>query len=126
MGIVLILTSSVGLLGFRYIAKARVVAARTTVESLSMAIDSYYLDCRQYPSIEQGFAALWEKPVLAPLPEGWRGPYVSKPVASDPWGNPYAYLLPGPSGLPFGVVSYGADGILGGELDDTDVASWRS
>jgi general secretion pathway protein G len=126
MGIVLILTSSVGLLGFRYIAKARIVAARTTVESLSMAIDSYYLDCGQYPSVEQGLSALWEKPVMAPLPDRWQGPYVSKPVASDPWGTPYVYRVPGPSGLPYGVVSYGADGVPGGEMDAADVASWRS
>lgn len=125
MGIVLILTSSVGLLGFRYIGKARVVAARTTLETVSMAIDAYYLDCRQYPTVDQGLAALWEKPILAPLPSLWRGPYVRKPVGVDPWGNPFVYRIPGPNGLPYGVLSYGADGVAGGELDEEDITSWQ-
>ncbi len=126
MGIVLILTSSVGLLGFRYVAKARRVAARATVETVALAVDAYYLDCGRYPTLDQGLAALWEKPILAPLPDSWQGPYVGKPVGRDPWGNEYGYLLPGPNGLPFGVVSYGADGRSGGNDESADIASWES
>ena len=124
MGIVLILTSGVGLLGFRYAAKARRVAARATVETVVLAVDAYYLDCGSYPTAAQGLDALWQKPVLAPLPRSWQGPYVRKPVGMDPWGSDYVYLVPGPNGLPFGVASYGSDGRRGGEADAADITSW--
>lgn len=125
MGIVLILTGSVGLLGLRYVEKAKRVSARTTVETLVSALQAYYFDCRQYPTREQGLAALWQCPVLAPVPVGWNGPYVDRPIARDPWSSRYDYLRPGPNGLPFGIVSYGSDSLPGGTGDDADIASWQ-
>jgi len=125
MGIVLILTGSVGLLGLRYVEKAKRVAARASVETLVSAVQAYYFDCRQYPTREQGLQALWQCPVLSPVPTGWEGPYIDRPVAPDPWNSRYDYLLPGPNGLPFGVVSYGADTLPGGVGDGRDIASWQ-
>lgn len=121
----MILTGSVGLLGARYVGKAKRVAARAAIETLATALDAYYYDCGRYPSVEQGLRALWKKPILAPIPNGWNGPYVNRPIAPDPWGNGYRYALPGPDGLPFGVVSYGADGGQGGSGDAGDIASWQ-
>jgi general secretion pathway protein G len=46
-------------------------------------------------------------------------------VPLDPWGRPYVYVFPGeanPKG--FDLLSYGADGKLGGEGEDADVVSW--
>jgi general secretion pathway protein G len=67
---------------------------------------------------------LWSRPVLEPVPERWDGPYVTKTIAFDPWGNPYEYRVPGPGGLPFGIRSYGADGRPGGDDDAEDIVSW--
>ncbi len=125
IGIVMILTSTVGFMAVRYLDKARTVAARSQIETFAMALDSYYLDCGTYPTADQGLKSLWEKPSLAPVPKGWSGPYLSKPVPADPWGNEYAYSVPGPSGLPFGIRSLGADGREGGEGKDADVATWE-
>ncbi len=44
----------------------------------------------------------------------------AKEVPADPWGNPYAYTLEGAS---FRIVSYGADGVEGGEGDNADIDS---
>ena len=123
IGIILILTSTVGFMAFRYVDKARLVAARNQVEELSMALHSYYLDCKQYPTPQQGLDALWEKPALEPVPVGWEGPYLTRKIQDDPWGHPYKYALPGPNGLPFGVASFGPSGVEGSE---GAIASWSN
>lgn len=124
IAIVLILTSSVGFVAFRYVDRARVVAARSQIESYTMALHSYYLDTRVYPTPDQGLGALWEAPLLDPVPQNWDGPYVERAVADDPWGRAYEYRQPGPNGLPFGIQSLGADGMPGGDGADADIASW--
>ena len=125
IAIILILTSAVGFMAFRYIDKARQVTARSQIETLGLALSSYAADCRQYPSAEQGLDALWTNPVLEPRPTGWSGPYVNKKVTGDPWGHLYDYVVPGPNGLPFGLRSLGADGKEGGEGNDRDLVSWE-
>jgi general secretion pathway protein G len=126
ISIILILTSAVGFMAFRYIDKARVVSAKTQIEALSLALNAYALDCNQYPTREQGLDALWVKPVLEPVPTGWEGPYVNKMVTDDPWGHPYELLVPGPNALPFGLKSFGADGKDGGDGNNSDIVSWQS
>ncbi len=121
IGIILILTSTVGFMAFRYIDKARVVAARNQIDEISMALHSYYMDCRHYPTEQQGLDALWEKPALEPVSPDWSGPYLTRKIQSDPWGRPYRYSVPGPNGLPFGVLSYGASGVEG---DAGNISSW--
>jgi general secretion pathway protein G len=125
IAIILILTSAVGFMAFRYIDKARTVTAKNQLETLSLALDAYAVDCHQYPTKEQGLDSLWGKPVLEPVPLGWDGPYVNKKIAADPWGRPYDYQVPGPNGLPFGIRCLGRDGKEGGEGSDKDVASWE-
>ena len=125
MAIVLILTSSVGFVGFRYLDRARQVTARSQIASFALALQAYAIDCRQYPTQEQGLDALWTKPVLEPVPSGWAGPYVEKRIPNDPWGRSYAYTSPGPGGLPYGVRSLGSDGAEGGEGNARDVSSWE-
>jgi general secretion pathway protein G len=74
--------------------------------------------------MEQGLAALWEKPTLEPVSSGWNGPYLYKNIPKDPWGSMYEYVAPGPNNLPYGIRSYGADGREGGENNDADIYSW--
>lgn len=124
IAIVLILTATVGFMGFKNIDKAKQVTARSQVEAFSIALKSYYLDTGMYPSAEQGLAALWEKPTTSPMPDDWAGPYLDKRVPQDPWKHDYVYAVPGPNGLPFSVASYGADGAEGGEGYDADITSW--
>lgn len=124
IAIILILTSGVGFMAFRYVAKSRQVTTRSQVDTLALALDAYAFDCLRYPTSEQGLEALWTRPDREPMPKGWSGPYVTKRPGKDPWGNPYEYAAPGPSGLPFGIRSLGADGRAGGEGNDADVCSW--
>ncbi|MBB6478491.1 type II secretion system major pseudopilin GspG [Spirochaeta isovalerica] len=123
IGIVLILTSSVGFVAFRYLDRAKVVTAKSDIENYALALSTYYLDCRTFPSEDQGLNALWEKP--SSDSEGWDGPYLMKKPGQDPWGNDYDYTVPGPNGLPFGLRSFGSDGLEGGEGNAKDLSSWE-
>lgn len=124
IGIVLILTSSVGFMAFRYLDRAKTVTAKNDIENFSLALSTYYLDCKKFPAEDHGLIALFEKP--SSDADGWDGPYLNKFPGDDPWGNAYEYLVPGPGGMPFGIRSFGADGMEGGEGDDGDVASWEN
>lgn len=125
IAIILILSGTAGFIGFRYVDRARVASARNQIEVYSLAINAYLFDTGRVPTQDQGLRALWEKPILDPVPSGWDGPYLTKPVDTDPWGTPYEYRVPGPNNLPFEIISYGADGMSGGEGNDEDISSWQ-
>lgn len=132
LAVTAILSSQIGLGAHRMIEKARVAAAKTEIEQLKLSLQSYYADCGSFPTEEQGLMALWEEPLLYPLPENWSGPYTDKKIVSDPWGSQFLYLIRGsasssnlPEGLPFGIVCLGADRTEGGEGCDKDIFSWE-
>lgn len=110
---------------FQHVGTAKQTTAKSQIEMLASALDAYRLDTGSYPTTQQGLAALWEQPTIDP-PSNWKGPYLRKPVPPDPWGRQYVFLAPGdvnPRG--FDLLSYGADGKLGGEGEDADVVSWK-
>jgi general secretion pathway protein G len=78
------------------------------------------------PSTDQGLEALVSEPNTEPLPSKYReGGYLEKgKVPKDPWGHDFIYLSPGLHSE-FDIVSYGSDGIEGGEGKDADVESWN-
>ena len=101
---------------------ARATAARTDVNNLVQALKLYRLDNQRYPSAEQGLQALVAKPSTGAIPPNWK-PYLEK-LPNDPWGRPYQYLNPGVKGE-IDVMSFGADGQLGGEGKNADIGSWQ-
>lgn len=124
ISIVLILTSSVGFMAVKYLDRAKVVTAKSQIETFNLALEAYFFDCGQYPSDIQGLSALWEKPGSGPSPESWNGPYINKPLPRDPWDNDYEYLVPGFYDMPYGIRSFGGDGREGGSGNDADICSW--
>lgn len=103
--------------------EARALAARQDIATLSQALKLYRLDNKRYPTTEQGLEALIAKPVLPPIPDGWKtGGYIER-LPADPWGKPYQYLNPGIHGE-VDILSLGADGVPGGEGFDADIGSW--
>ena len=101
---------------------ARVTAAKTDINNLVQALKLYRLDNQRYPSGEQGLQALVSKPAVGAIPGNWK-PYLEK-LPNDPWGRVYQYLNPGVKGE-IDVMSFGADGIAGGEGKNADVGSWQ-
>jgi general secretion pathway protein G len=124
--VLLILISVAGFVVSRNVGKAKIISSKNQIQIFSMALNSYFLDCGVYPTTEQGLQALWVMPLMEPVPEGWNGPYLDKEVPKDPWNNEYEYVSPGPHGLPFGIRSYGEDGLEGGEGKNRDIASWKN
>jgi general secretion pathway protein G len=124
ISIILIFSAAAGFSAIKYIEKARIAACRNQIESLRLALQSYFIDCGQYPTEAQALKALWEKPSLAPVPGRWNGPYTDRQIPLDPWGSKYVYKNPGDKNLPFSIMSYGADGQTGGEGANADIYSW--
>lgn len=121
----LVVVAIIGLLaayvGPRYVAqinKSEITTARSQIEALARAIESYRLDTGQYPSNELGLRALREAPANLPR---WRGPYLQKEVPLDPWGNAYLYRRVASAGRDFELLSYGRDGRPGGDGDNADI-----
>ncbi|MDA3951488.1 MAG: type II secretion system protein GspG [Spirochaeta sp.] len=101
MAIVFLLTGTIGHIGGQQIQRARRLAAYQQRDALQIALETYALDCGIYPTEAQGLTALWEPPVLHPVPAEWNGPYLEGPVTDTPWGSPYRYEAPGPDGQPY-------------------------
>ena len=125
ISIILILSAAVGFSSMKYIERARLAACRSQIETFRLALQSYLLDCGMYPTESQGLSALWEKPIITPVPAHWDGPYTDRQIPKDPWGNDYVYKNPGDKNLPFTITSYGADGKSGGEDQNADIFSWE-
>ena len=122
--IILILSATVGFTAIRYIERARIASCRNQFDIFKLALQSYYLDCGMFPTEAQGLQALWEPPILAPVPSNWDGPYIDRQVPKDPWGNDYVYRKPGEHNLPFSIMSFGPTGRPGGEGRNASLFSW--
>jgi general secretion pathway protein G len=110
---------------FRNVGDAKVSAAKSQIELLSLALNSYRLDNDVFPSTEQGLESLRTPPSAGEAPRNWKGPYLSRVVPVDPWGRPYVYVSPGHANpQSFDLYSLGRDGREGGEGEDADVTSW--
>lgn len=125
--VILILSILAALIIPRLISRtddAKIARAKSDIATLSSLLQQYRLDCGQYPTTEEGLNALVVQPSDA---TGWKGPYLgnggSKPVTTDPWGNPYVYQSPGPDGEDFLITSYGSDRQPGGTGTAADITS---
>ncbi len=99
--------------------QAKKTAARTQISTFETALDAYETDIGAYPTSAEGLRALIEAPSNA---QGWKGPYLSKALPVDPWGNAYTYESPGKHGISgYDLMSNGPDGRAG---TDDDITNW--
>jgi len=107
------------------VSEAKSATAKTQLELLGTALDTYRLDNGSYPTTDQGLVALQTKPSRDPVPLSWHGPYLKRDVPADPWGRPYVYKSPGdhnPTG--YDLSTLGRDGQVGGSDEDADITNW--
>ena len=110
---------------FRNVGDAKTSAAKSQIELLALALNSYRLDNDVFPTSDQGLEALRTPPVSGEAPRNWKGPYLSRIVPLDPWGRAYVYLSPGRvNPTSFDLYSLGRDGREGGDGEDGDITSW--
>jgi len=100
--------------------EARVTVANTDIRTISAALKMYRLDNGDYPTTEQGLAALATRPTIEPIPRNWSSEGYLAQVPVDPWGHGYVYRYPGRGGG-FELISLGRDGRPGGEGLDADL-----
>ena len=129
MIVIVILGILAGLLVPRIMGRpdeARQLKAKILIEGMETALKLYKLDSGSYPNTSQGLQALIEQPEIEPLPKKWRkGGYLEKGrLPKDPWGNDFVYLSPGIHD-DYSIMSYGADGVPGGEDKNMDINSWE-
>lgn len=101
--------------------QARVTVARTDLRTIASALKIYRLDNGDYPSTEQGLAALVHRPASAPVPANWSAQGYLEQVPVDPWGRSYSYRSPATNGAGFQITSLGKDGKPGGDGVDQDL-----
>jgi general secretion pathway protein G len=106
---------------------AKSVKAKVDMAALDTALKLYKLDNGEYPTTEQGLRALIEPPDKEGGSDNWKkGGYLEKQsLPKDPWGRDFIYLSPGSHG-DYDIISYGADGVPGGEDKNKDIKSWES
>jgi general secretion pathway protein G len=120
MVIIGLLAGYVGPKYFAQIGKSEVKVARAQIDSLGKSLDQFRLDTGHYPTSEEGLGSLTTRPANEPK---WDGPYLSKSVPMDPWGNAYVYKFPGEHG-DYDLISNGKDGQPGGVAEAADITSW--
>ena len=91
--------------------EGRKTAASAQIDSLMAASQLHNIEHGRFPTQEQGIDAL--------------RPYLQKDVPLDPWNNSYVYRFPGSHGPEPEILSYGADGVEGGEGPNADIVSWK-
>ncbi|MFQ5329162.1 MAG: type II secretion system major pseudopilin GspG [Thermodesulfobacteriota bacterium] len=106
--------------------EAKVTEAKIQIKNFETALKLYKLDGGLYPSTEQGLDALITKPSIGVMPKKWsKGGYLEQTkISLDPWGNDYLYISPGLHG-DYDIISYGEDGIRGGEEFAKDIENWN-
>lgn len=123
MGILVILLGMVAprLLGSQ--KKANINAAKAQIGLFKLPLSNYALDLNNYPSTDEGLAALYEQPSELENEDRWSGPYIDSKVPVDPWGNEYQYEYPpthNENDMP-DIWSMGPDGENG---TDDDIVNW--
>ena len=84
--------------------------AKAQVDALLAAAQLHNIEHGRFPTQDEGIGALL--------------PYLKRDIPLDPWNNPYIYRFPGEHGAEPDLLSYGADGVAGGEGPDQDIVSW--
>lgn len=102
--------------------RARNVAAKADINSLSAALDAFEIDVGQFPTTEEGLQALVIKPSNMPPETVWNGPYMRE-IPFDPWNRPFVYRFPGDLGVDYDLVSLGPDGQEGTADDLTNITN---
>jgi len=98
--------------------KAKHELARSGIGLLVGKVETYRIEKSDWPSNELGLAVL-----SAPHATPTASYFVTTDQLLDPWGRNYLYVMPGPEGHPFEILSYGADGQPGGEGENADLSS---
>lgn len=124
MVILVMLASVVTVVVVKRVEEAKHAKAVADIESISNALDQFYLHNGRYPTADESLEALRVKPQADDL-KGWDGPYIKKSIPKDPWGRDYSYVCPGEHNSDsYDICTLGKDGREGGSGSEADVTNW--
>ena len=90
--------------------KAKHELAKSGIGVIASKLELYRIEKSAWPGNDVGLKVLTDGMAT---PD--RSYYLSPDHLLDPWNRDYLYVVPGPNGLPYEVLSYGADGVAGGD-----------
>ncbi len=91
-------------------------SAKPGMAPIQTAINLFVSHTGKYPNTLDD---LMVSPSL--LAASWQGPYIKVKFLYDPWNRPYIYVPNLSDPKNYDLISYGADGKLGGEGYDKDI-----
>ena len=96
---------------------ANVAKAKADITAIASAVDQYTI--QNNGRLPESLEAL-----VTPDSNGFT--FLDREsVPLDPWGNPYVFEPPTAGSHKYRVISYGRDGVPGGEADDADLDNIR-
>lgn len=104
IAIIVTLMSIVGYGVYSLYADSQVETTTLQMHEVNKRIELYALK-KGFPSTSEGLKAV----------------YKNEDPPKDSWGRDFVYVSPGPNGLDYDLVSYGADGQEGGSGNDADI-----
>ena len=104
---------------------AKLIAAKTQISGLAVAIDLFEVDMGYYPKAGNDLRDLVEEPNSSNV-QDWHGPYLknSQRIPKDPWGNDYVYNYPGKMNIGGYDISSGGPDMKTGTEDD--IVNWQT
>ena len=91
--IALLLGGAIGVVGPKILNSAKIRKVEGDMQSFKSAFMTYWTNAGYYPTTQQGFDALVNKPTSPPVPRRWQR--LLNEIPRDPWGNEYQYRFPG-------------------------------
>ncbi len=106
---------------FDQLHEGRVKSAKIQMKAFESQLKEFRRKCFFYPETEQGLDALLTKPDSGRECKNYppSGFVEADEIPLDPWDGEYVYTSDGRS---FNIISYGADGVEGGEEKDEDIS----
>ncbi len=95
---------------------AKVTRASSDLVNIRKMLEQFRLDVGRYPTNDEALDALEVAPSDV---SGWKGPYATKPIGVDPWGN--AYYFENNDDDTYLLMSFGSDGSEGGDGYAADI-----
>lgn len=94
--------------------EAKRLKAVIQIQLFMQSLEKYHLNTGSYPTTEEG---------LKKLITGSNKYLSSHTTLLDPWENEYIYLMPGLDNQEYTILSYGLDGVTGGDGWNRDIIS---
>ena len=108
---------------FKGLGKAKHDIAKSKMALIEQGLGMFFVHCGRFPTDSEGLEALVRMP--DELDGKWAGRYCKESELIDPWNNPYLYFE-GSGELgdkEYELISFGADGVEGGEGDNEDITN---